>query len=174
MKYLLILGDFQNFYLCLFKTIYMDIRLFFRKFVFFFFFLIKLQKIQDCFKRLELQICTTPSDFCDWFTREIFVGRSWFCAEDFHSGCGRGGMKGAATCPKRIYDRQKRALAEFRHRGQPTVRSDERVGPFDFVLVARFQLLSMPGSCCEKSTRYTKIKITIFDDLLGRRKKESA
>lgn len=77
----------------------------------------------------------------------------------------------AATCPKRIYDRQKRTLAEFRHRDQPTVRNDERVGPFDFVLVARLQLLSRPDSCCGKRA---KIKITIFDDLLGRRKKESA
>lgn len=84
----------------------------------------------------------------------------------------RGGVR-AATCPKRIYDRQKRALAEFRHRDQPTVRSDERVDPFDFVLVARLQLLSRcPPTRAVGKARYTKIKITIFDDLLGRRKKK--
>lgn len=40
-------------------------------------------------------------------------------AEDLHSRCVSRWEVEAATCPKRIYDRQKSALAEFRHRGRP-------------------------------------------------------
>lgn len=91
---------------------------------------------------------------------------------DFHSGRGRSeGARGGDLSEKDLRSTKTRSRRISPSR--PAERRESRVLSISFSLREITTSLSMPRlSLCEKSTRCTKIKITIFDDLLGRRKKK--
>lgn len=89
----------------------------------------------------KLLIRTALFDSYVWFTREIFVSRSWFSAEDFHFGWRTVGWR--RWLVRKGFTIDKNALSQnFAITSDRSKRreSRRRFGPFDFVPVARLRL----------------------------------